>query len=244
MKGIYAIKNKLNGKLYIGQTVNLKKRSVSHFSDLRNGRHYNDHLQKSFLKYGEENFEFIVLEANDNFTKEELDLKEIYYISKYNTLDWKFGYNKAKGGLTGSRLVSQEEREWRSKYYKGENNPFYGKTHTEETKQYLSELAATRIGSKNPFYGKTHSSDWKEKRKDIYDTKRSKGWIDPKKGKKKPKESIEQMKKNMPHRIPLMVDGVRYNSIAECAKALGMHASTINRRLKNPKFKNYISLKK
>jgi hypothetical protein len=44
----------------------------------------------------------------------------------------------------------------------GENNPFYGKTHSEKTKRILSELGKGRIGDNNPFYGKTHSTEFKE----------------------------------------------------------------------------------
>ena len=51
-------------------------------------------------------------------------------------------------------------------YYKskiGENNPFYGKTHSEETKKKLSnDPRLSHPGESNPFYGKTHSEETKE----------------------------------------------------------------------------------
>ena len=47
--------------------------------------------------------------------------------------------------------------------YSGKGNPFYGKTHTQEVKEALSELAKNRTGELNPFYGKRHSEETKRK---------------------------------------------------------------------------------
>lgn len=48
---------------------------------------------------------------------------------------------------------------WRNGVYdnkcsKGEGNPFYGKTHTEETRKKISEHARKRVGKNNPMFGK------------------------------------------------------------------------------------------
>ena len=59
--GIYQIRNLLNSKIYIGSTVNLRKRKNRHFSELNLNCHYNIHLQRAFNKYGKENFVFEVL---------------------------------------------------------------------------------------------------------------------------------------------------------------------------------------
>lgn len=53
--------NKINGKKYIGSSVNLMHRKSSHMSNLRNCKHANKHLQGAWNKYGEDAFEFIVL---------------------------------------------------------------------------------------------------------------------------------------------------------------------------------------
>lgn len=93
--GIYCIENLVNHKKYIGQSKNLKKRLSDHLSELRNGKHFNDHLQRSWDAYGQENFNiYVICYCN----KEELDEKEIYYIDFYNTMDKDFGYNKDSGG--------------------------------------------------------------------------------------------------------------------------------------------------
>lgn len=91
--GIYKIKNLLNGNVYIGQSVDIEKRWSTHKAELKNNYHHNIHLQNAWNKYGEENFEFsIVEECNIN----QLDEREIYWISKFNS--YGNGYNLTSGG--------------------------------------------------------------------------------------------------------------------------------------------------
>ena len=94
--GIYKITNLVNGKSYIGQSVNIQKRFNAHKSVAfnPNDANYNYPLYRAIRKYGLENFSFEVLEECDI---SELNNKEIYYISKYNTYG-KCGYNQDKGG--------------------------------------------------------------------------------------------------------------------------------------------------
>ena len=87
MIGIYKIENLINGKVYIGQSVNIKERWNEH--KLINSRTSKDALKKqkyplylAFQKYGLENFSFEVLEE---CSLEDLDTKEQFYIKKYNS---------------------------------------------------------------------------------------------------------------------------------------------------------------
>lgn len=102
--GIYKIKNELNGKFYIGQSINCNNRRRSHLGYLRNRKHQNEHLQNAWNKYGESNFSFKVIKLCN---PDELDLLEIKYIDNYKSLDKTKGYNKAGGGKT-NRYVSKE----------------------------------------------------------------------------------------------------------------------------------------
>jgi len=60
--GIYTITNKLNGHRYVGSAVNLKKRWSKHKSCLFGSSHHSIYLQRAWNKYGEDAFEFEVLE--------------------------------------------------------------------------------------------------------------------------------------------------------------------------------------
>src|SRR5690625_389467 len=81
--GIYAIKNKMNNKRYIGSSTNINRRLKAHLSDLRKGRGPKK-IQKDFDKYGENSFEFSVVETTLKPRKELLKLED-YYI-KNSTL--------------------------------------------------------------------------------------------------------------------------------------------------------------
>lgn len=90
MIGIYCIKNKINGKVYIGSSNNIERRFKRHKTELNTKKHSNKYLEKAYNKYGEENFEFIILELCN---EEELIQKEIFFISKYDSLNISKGYN-------------------------------------------------------------------------------------------------------------------------------------------------------
>lgn len=108
--GVYCIENIVNNKKYIGLTRNINKRLQDHKYKLKNNKHENDLLQKSFNKYGFENFKFYILETTDDLRS--LSDMEIYYIEKYNTLDKNFGFNIMDGGSTG--VIPKEYIEKRS----------------------------------------------------------------------------------------------------------------------------------
>lgn len=61
---IYAIKNDINGKVYIGQTLNYRPRMTDHFCQLKNNNHYNKYLQVDFNDYGQKAFSKLVLKGN------------------------------------------------------------------------------------------------------------------------------------------------------------------------------------
>ena len=86
--GIYMIENRINGKLYIGQTNNLSRRHKRHFSDLRANIHPNPHLQHSFNKYGEENFNFKIILCCE---EDDLTYFEDFFIKFFNSKN--YGYN-------------------------------------------------------------------------------------------------------------------------------------------------------
>ena len=92
-KGIYCIKCTKNNKVYIGKSKNLRRRKSQHLYSLRHNSHCNYLLQRDYNCFGEEFFEFIVLEYTDN----DLSTLEILYTEKYNSNNLNFGYNIFKG---------------------------------------------------------------------------------------------------------------------------------------------------
>lgn len=95
MIGIYKITNQVNGKVYIGQSVDIYIRRCCHKSELRGHRHHNIHLQRAWDQYGEENFIFDTIEE---CKENKLNEREIFWISYYNSNDPKYGYNLTEGG--------------------------------------------------------------------------------------------------------------------------------------------------
>lgn len=83
--GIYKITNKINGKSYIGQSVNIERRWWNHKSC--NGSD-DFPLYKAIKQYGKDNFTYEVLEE---CSKDKLSERELYYIHKFNTVEE--GYN-------------------------------------------------------------------------------------------------------------------------------------------------------
>lgn len=92
MVGIYIIKNKINGKIYIGQSRNIAKRWNTHLNTATNlnKKEYDYPLYRAMRKYGKENFSFEVLEE---CSIDQLNEKEEYWINYYNTLGIN-GYNQ------------------------------------------------------------------------------------------------------------------------------------------------------
>lgn len=86
MTGIYKITNKINGKSYIGQSINIKKRWENH-KCMNGNKEYP--IYRAFRKYGIDNFEFEVLEYCSKF---ELAERELHYILQFES--YGKGYNQ------------------------------------------------------------------------------------------------------------------------------------------------------
>ena len=103
---IYKITNKINGKVYIGQTIHTIERRFSRHCLLnQNGCVA---LHNAIIKYGKENF---IVELVEEVPVEKLNEREIYWISYYKSTDKKFGYNILLGGNLGRRGFSKLSKE-------------------------------------------------------------------------------------------------------------------------------------
>lgn len=133
--GVYKITNKVNGKVYIGQSISLKVRWKEHMNSLKRGDSHSILLQRAWNKYGQDNFSFEILEL---CTEDMLDEIETKYILLYDSCN--NGYNVESGGNRNKHLA-------------------------DETKQKLSDSAKERLSDpmKNPMYDKHHTSEAKSK---------------------------------------------------------------------------------
>lgn len=157
ISGIYAITNKVNGHKYIGSAKNIAKRQIEHFNLLKNNKHYNRHLQSAYLRYGGENFEYLIIEQCE-CSKEILLKREQYYIdtlnpeynlspSAQNCLGVKHSEQARKNMTIAARnrgATSIETRIKMSEAHKG-NQAALGYRHTEEAKKKVSK---SLIGNK------------------------------------------------------------------------------------------------
>jgi len=155
---IYKIVNKINGKIYIGQTSqSLNHRMGEHLSEAKTrGVRL---IGRAFRKYGISSFDVSIIDTAES--SDVLNEKEIYWTSYYNS-KVPHGYNLTDGGK-GQRGYrrSEETRRKLSASRKGVPTGRKGiPVHSEATKKRLSEMNS---GPNNPRYGKPRSAETKEK---------------------------------------------------------------------------------
>jgi len=151
---IYKILNKTTGKFYIGSAYNFNKRKWVHLHKLRKNYHDNKHLQAAWNKYGESDFEFIILQE---CKREELLKCEQIWLNWTKSFCREFGYNTcAVAGNSIGYKHTEEFKKWQSERLKGNK-------HSKETKEKMSKSARkpkTKEHATNISKGKTGKSKW------------------------------------------------------------------------------------
>ena len=106
---IYCYTNLINGKKYVGQTINPEKRYNQHKSSAFNekDKDYNTPLYRAFRKYGYDNFNYEIILSTSSL--DILNELEIYFIDKYKT-QVPNGYNILEGGNNSSRILNEETK--------------------------------------------------------------------------------------------------------------------------------------
>ena len=104
--GIYAIQNKVDGKIYIGSAINIKSRQRIHLWSLRKGKHHSIKLQRAWLKDGEDAFVFYIIEMVEDKTL--LIEQEQIWIERFNAYGPN-GYNMVPKAGTNLGMICSDE---------------------------------------------------------------------------------------------------------------------------------------
>jgi group I intron endonuclease len=136
--GIYKITNTKNNKIYVGSSLDMKKRREKHFWMLEKGIHDNKFLQSSYNKDGKESFVFEIVEFCD---ERDLVEKENYYILENKTNDMNYGYNLCLVSDKRRNRVSDKTKTQLSKYNLKKNNNFnkFSLVNIETEKEFIFE---------------------------------------------------------------------------------------------------------
>lgn len=138
MHYLYRITNNLNGKIYIGQTVDIINRWRAHNSYAKKPEKTGQYIHRSMAKYGSENFIFEAIATCK--TQEHADETELILISQYNSRNKEFGYNIKPGGSTSphSDETKQKLREATLRQIETQGHPAQGTKRTPEQSANLS----------------------------------------------------------------------------------------------------------
>jgi group I intron endonuclease len=264
---IYEIKNKINGKIYIGQ----------HSSNELNTYYGSGKLIKYAIdKYGIENFERTILEICSS--KDELNEREKYWIKEKNSII--NGYNLTDGGTGGdnSKFIDYSD-EWKEKQRKntknfwdnlsdddrnsrreklvGVKNPMFGKKGFWKGKKIPKEIVEKQLNSRKSYKGK-ENPNWKggisknkckcgkeisSNNKTCSGCRNRNGKDNPFFGKQHSEETKNKLSENRKGKKPINmkqvnIDNVTYESLAEASRQTGIPSPTILWRI-NSKNKKY-----
>lgn len=149
--GVYCLINKVNGHSYVGSSMNLASRMRNYLNKafLKSKQNANMPITKALLKYDYSNFSLLILEYVELVN---LTIRETFYITQmipyYNVL--KEGYSslgykhteetkKLLSELAKNRTHSEKTKGLIARAVTGENNPFYNKSHSIESKIRMIE---------------------------------------------------------------------------------------------------------
>ena len=142
--GIYVIKNSINGKIYVGKSKNCYKRLHQHMTDIKiDNRNYNEnpHLLNAVKKYGEDNFEYYLVEKfdiKDSNLEQLLAEKELYWIKELDSLNPNKGYN-LRWDTKGKCFCSEETKEKIGIRAKKDWENGCHKDHSDKLKEYWKD---------------------------------------------------------------------------------------------------------
>lgn len=239
---IYLHENKLNGKVYIGQTCQKPQYRWNHGQGYKNC----DYFYRAIQKYGWDNFNHTIL-AKD-LTLEEANYLEEYYISIFDSTNPESGYNLQKGGLnkepneyTRKKLSEHMKKLWEDPNFRQQQsermkklweNPEYREkvienSHrnwhlTQQGRKNISEARKQYIKQHGtPTQGKGHTQETKEK---IRQAKL--GEKNPMYGKHTSQKQKQAARERLGKKVRCIETGEIFNSCKEAAAWCGLKSGT------------------
>ena len=150
VRGIYKVTNKVNGKVYIGQSVDIGRRWRQHMT-----AEDDIYFHKAIQKYGVDNF---IWEVIEKCKKSELDERESYWIEYYDS--YNKGYNCTKGG--DGFGIGEDHPRWKGGI---SLDPEYSKQWYEANKEKINEKAKEYY-KENKEKRKEQMKEWNEANKE------------------------------------------------------------------------------
>jgi len=245
MTGIYKITNP-NGKIYIGQSIDIERRWYRHKHDYINDNR-NTHLYNSFKKYGLDEHTFEVIEECD---ETQLNKRERYYQEKYNSIEEGLNSIYTKTSHFSGRLSEKSKEKIRKT--KRENPYVFTKEDRKKiseglkgrvkTKEERKKISESKKGIATRGTGWSHSEETKRKisksnKNKLKGIKQSKEFV-RKRAKAISKaftsERKEQLRLKMlgnqpTNSIKVTIDGVTYNSVRDAVNETGITRYRINK---------------
>ena len=216
ISGIYQIINLINFKSYIGSSKNIQNRWNQHKSMLKYKNHHSPHLQRSWDKYGKNNFKFIVLEENV-YGEQELINAEISWIKLLKPI-----YNIADVAR-GNTISNHPNKDLIIAKIRNSLLLLHKNKTIEEKEQF--RLTRKR-GENHPGW---NGGRKRQKCKDCHNfiCNKAQRCINC----SKIQQNIDRKLIEYSHQIEIEINGIKYKSITDASKKLDIPKATITYRL-------------
>lgn len=203
--GIYKIINTYNGKMYIGQSINIIERFYEHKRKLRLNQHYNKHLQNAYNKYGEY-FKYLILEE---CSAEVLDERERYWIRYYNSDNQQYGYNIMPGGQANRPYAEQSKALISKPVLCVETGIIYPSVATAQKETGISNISLA-CNNKIRHAGGLHWCFLKDATKEHIE------------------KILDRPRKSPTKKVVCIETGIIFNSLSDAAKVYGITVSAVS----------------
>lgn len=239
--GIYAIRNKVNGKVYVGSASKFLRRWYFHKRALQNNRHHSIKLQRAWNKHGESQFEFLVVET---CADDMLIVKEQYWIEALH--GFTNGYNSTRnaGNTLGMRHTREAKKKMSEAHKAMLSEPQFLKQRTERLRKIFSspDIRAKLSNNiknawKRPEFRQAATQRAIDQTRDLvwraeHSVKVKAAWADPER-----REKMCAAMKGRPasNRKSVTLWGVEYPSIKAAADAYGHSTDWVRVRVRREK---------